>query len=216
MTTTATVTGSVKTRLDTTGCLFLVAGGIAFFVYGPLHPVGSDEGDKTAQLHSMLVDSFWYPAHAVGLVSFGAIAAGLLAIARRPGPPQRVARLTRIVGVVGVVMTLGQVIHLFAATQASEIEDGGTTPLVVVFTGVETLVNPVWALAIAALALVGGITRTVGNRILLAFGVVGGLAFALANATIAFTDTFDGLFPVASLIGIWCIATGIVGLVRRS
>ena len=59
-------------RLDRTGSLLLIAGGVAFFAYGPLHPVGDDAGDKTQQLHSMLVDQMWYPAHAVGLLAFSA------------------------------------------------------------------------------------------------------------------------------------------------
>ncbi len=80
--------------------------------------------------------------------------------------------------------------------------------------GVETIVNPAWGLMIAALAVVGGVTRALGNRIVLPLGVLGGLAFAVATATIAFVDTFDPLFPVAGLAGVWLVATGIVGLVR--
>ena len=76
-------TAPAAPRLDRTGHLFLVAGGAAFFASGPLHPTGSDEGDKTEQLHSMLVDSAWYPAHLVALLGFACVAAGLLA---RPSP----------------------------------------------------------------------------------------------------------------------------------
>lgn len=45
---------------------------------------------------------------------------------------------------------------------------------------------------------------------------MGGLAFALASATIAYTDRFDGLFPVASLIGIWGVVVGLMVLLRRN
>jgi len=48
----------------------------------------------------------------------------------------------------------------------------------------------------------------------LPLGVLGGLAFALATATIAFVDTFDPLFPVAGLAGVWLVAAGVVGLFR--
>ena len=106
-------------------------------------------------------------------------------------------------------------IHLFAATQAAEIEHGGTTPLVAAFMGVETIVNPAWGLMIAALAVVGGLTRALGNRIVLPLGLLGGLAFAVATATIAFVDTFDPLFPVAGLAGLWLVTTGVIGLTRR-
>jgi hypothetical protein len=209
-------TAPTTARLDRAGFLLLIAGGVAFFASGPLHPTGTDEGDKTEQLHSMLVDSAWYPAHLVGLLGFACVAAGLLALGRDPAIRDRLGRLMPISAGVGVVATLGGVIHLFAATQAAEIEDGGTTPLVAAFMGVETIINPAWGLMVAALAVVGGLTRALGNRIVLPLGLLGGLAFAVATATIAFVDTFDPLFPVAGLAGVWLIATGIVGLSRRA
>lgn len=209
-------TATTTPRGDRTGFLFLVAGGVAFFAGGPLHPQGSDEGDKTEQLHSMLVDSAWYPAHLVALLGFACVAAGLLALRRDPTVRDRFGRLLPVSATVAVVATFGGVVHLLAATQAAEIEDGGTTPLVAAFMGVETVINPVWGLMIAALAIVGGRTRALGNRIVMPFGVLGGLAFALATATIAFVDTFDPLFPVAGLAGVWLVAAGIVGLTRRA
>jgi hypothetical protein len=208
-------TAPAQPRLDLTGHVFLIVGGVAFFVSGPLHPTGSDEGDKTEQLHSMLVESTWYPAHLIGLLGFACVAAGLLAVRRDALVRDRFGRLLTISAAVAVVATVGAVIHLFAATQAAEIEDGGTTPLVAAFMGVETIVNPVWGLMIAALAVAGGLTRALGNRIVLPLGLLGGLAFALATATIAFVDTFDALFPVAGLAGVWLVATGVVGLTRK-
>lgn len=207
-------TAPATPHLARAGFVLLVAGGAAFFASGPLHPAGGDEGDKTEQLHSMLVDSAWYPAHLVALLGFVCVAAGLLALVRDPVIRDRLGRLLPISAAVGVVATLGGVIHLFAATQAAEIEDGDTTPLVAVFMGVETIVNPAWGLMIAALAVAGGLTRALGNRIVLPLGLLGGLAFAVATATIAFIDTFDPLFPVAGLAGVWLVATGLVGLVR--
>lgn len=208
-------TATTRAGRDRAGYLFLIAGGAAFFAGGPLHPQGSDEGDKTEQLHSMLVDSAWYPAHLVGLLGFACVAAGLLALRRDPTVRDGLGRLLPVSATVAVVATLGAVIHLLAATQAAEIEQGDTTPLVAAFMGVETIVNPAWGLMIAALAVTGGLTHTLGNRIVLPLGVLGGLAFAVATATIAFVDTFDPLFPVAGLAGVWLVATGIVGLVRR-
>ena len=202
-------------RRDRAGFLFLIAGGAAFFAGGPMHPTGNDEGDKAETLHSMLIDSAWYPAHLVALLGFGCVAAGLLALGRDPAIRDRLGRLLPISAAVGIVATLGAVIHLFAATQAAEVEHGGTTPLVLAFTGVETIINPAWGLTIAALAVAGGLTRAVGNRMVLPLGLLGGLAFALATATIAFVDTFDPLFPVAGLAGVWLVAVGVVGLFRR-
>ena len=208
-------TAPATPHLDRAGFVLLIAGGAAFFASGPLHPTGSNEGDKTEQLHSMLVDSGWYPAHLVALLGFACVAAGLLALRRDPVIRDHLGRLLPISATVAVVAVLGAVIHLFAATQAAAIEHTGTTPaLIAAFIGVETIVNPAWGLMIAALAVAGGLTRALGNRIVLALGLLGGLAFAVAAATIAFVDTFDPLFPVAGLAGIWLVATGVVGLTR--
>lgn len=157
----------------------------AFSASGPLHPTGSDQGNKTDQLHSILVESAWYPAQLVALVSFACVAAGLLALKRDPVVRDHLGRML-----------------LISVTIAA-------------FMGVETIVNPAWGLTIAALAVAGGLTRAFGNRIVLALGLLGGIAFAVATATIAFTDTFDPLFPVAGLAGAWLVATGVVGLTRR-
>lgn len=209
-------TAPATPHLDRPGFVLLIAGGAAFFTSGPLHPTGSDQGDKTDQLHSMLVDSAWYPAHLVALVGFACVAAGLLALRRDPVIRDHLGRLLPISAAVAVVAVLGAVIHLFAATQAAAIEHSGTTPpLIAAFMGVETIINPAWGLTIAALAVTGGLTQALGNRVVLALGLLGGLAFAVATATIAFIDTFDPLFPVAGLAGVWLIATGVVGLTRR-
>jgi hypothetical protein len=208
-------TAPAQPRPDRAGNLFLIVGGVAFFTSGPLHPTSSDEGDKTEQLHSMLVDSTWYPAHLIGLLGFACVAAGLLTLRRDAVIRGPLGRLLSISAAIAVVATVGAVIHIFAATQAAEIEDGGTTPLVAAFMGVETIVNPACGLMIAALAVAGGLTRALGNRIVLPLGLLGGLAFALATATIAYVDTFDPLFPVAGLAGVWLVGTGVVGLTRR-
>ncbi|MCW2940798.1 MAG: hypothetical protein JWN00_3783 [Actinomycetia bacterium] len=117
-------------------------------------------------------------------------------------------------GGASVLATLAMLVHLFAATQASAIAHGQTTGWIRFHTLNETIVNPLWALSIVALAVVGGLSRTLGNRIVMVLGAIGGLAFALATATIAFTDTFDALFLVSSLIGIWGAAVGVIGLIR--
>jgi hypothetical protein len=150
----------------------------------------------------------------VALLGFACVAAGLLALRRDPAVRDSLGRTLSLSAAVAILATLGAVVHLFAATQASEVEHGHTTPLVAAFMGVETVLNPAWGLMIAVLAVAGGLTRVLGNRIVLPLGVLGGLAFALATATIAFVDTFDPLFPVAGLAGVWLVATGVVGLFR--
>lgn len=215
MTLTSAPAPTAPVRLDPAGAVLLAVGGLAFFVSGPLHPQGSDHGDKTEQLHSMLVDSMWYPAHAIGLLGFACIAAALVALRRQPELRGRLGKALTVATVLALVGTVGAMIHLLAGTQAAGLEDGGMTPLAGLFMGVETLVNPLWGLSLAALAATGGATRALGGRVVAALGVVGGVAFALATATIAFTDLLDPLFPVAGLLGLWAVAVGVIGALRR-
>jgi hypothetical protein len=192
----------------------MLVAGIAFFVAGGLHPKGTNEGDKLAQLHSMLIDDLWYPAHAVSLLAMACFAAGLLVLRRQSTPGTEMTRVLNLAAGMSVLATLSMLVHLFAATQAPRIAHGETTGWIRFHTLNETIVNPLWALSIVALAVVGGLSRTLGNRIVMVLGVLGGLTFALATATIAFTDTFDALFPISALIGIWGAAVGVIGLIR--
>jgi hypothetical protein len=77
------------------------------------------------------------------------------------------------------------------------------------------VLDALWGLSVVVVAVVGGLTRTIGNRITIVLGLVGGLCFALASATIAFTDLFDPLFMLSSLIGVWGVVVGAMMLVRK-
>lgn len=195
---------------------FFLLGGVTFFAGGAMHPGDSGTGSKVAQLHDMLVHSLWYPSHALLLTAMACFAAAILAIRLRGGLDTAMANVTSVVSVIAVLATLGMTLHLLAATGADGIADGQKTFLYHVQTWNETIVDPLWGLGIAALAVAGGLTRTLGNPITLGLGLAGGLAFALASATIAFTDRFDALFPVASLLGTWGVVVGLILLLRKA
>ena len=194
----------------------LIVGGVTFFAGGAMHPGDSGTGTKVNQLHDMLIHAMWYPSHALLLVAMVAFAVAILRIRLRGGLDGAMAKVTRVVSVIAVVAAVGMTLHLFSAVGAEGIADGNQTFAYQMQALNETIVDASWGLGIAALAVAGGLTRTLGNPVTLALGLVGGLAFALASATIAYTDRFDGLFPVASLIGIWGVIVGLMVLLRRS
>ena len=184
----------------------LAVGGVAFIAGGIAHPGDSGTGTKTEQLHEMLVQTSWYPAHAMLLVGTIGFAAGAHALRGRGGPAFRaVARVTTVVGAVAVA---GMAVHLLEGLNAAALADGQANWLARVQAVNETVIDAAWGLSFAALALVGGLTRAVGGIVPAALGAVGGSAFALASATIAFTDRFDPLFPVSALLGTWAIWIG--------
>lgn len=213
---TSTAARSTRHRVERTTATLFLLGGLTFVVGGAIHPHGgANDGSKLEQLHEMLVDPRWYPAHVLILVSLMLFAAAVITLRWSLSLEPGMSTLLGWVAGIAVVATLGGAVHLFAATQSAATGRGERTALVMLFTGVETIINPLWGLAFATLAVVGGLTGILGNRILMVLGLLGGLAWAIANATIAFTDLFDPLFPVGFLLFIWAIGSGVIGL-RRS
>ncbi|GAB3142623.1 hypothetical protein [Microbispora hainanensis] len=214
MSTPVTTRPSTVSRLDRAGGACLVLGGVAFVAGGATHPGDSGQGDKVQQLHEMLVQPSWYPSHALLLLSMVLFTAGVFAISRR-GLGASMATAAKVVTGIGVLATAGMAAHLFAALGADSLVAGRPTAVYTLQTWNETIIDTLWALSIVFLAVAGGLTRTAGNRVTLALGLAGGLAYALASATIAFTDRFDPLFPVGSLIGVWAVAVGVMAMIRK-
>ena len=187
----------------------LVLGGVAFFVGGVTHPSDRGNGNKVQQLHDMLVESSWYPSHAVLLAAMALFATGILAVRHRRDLAPGMERLLKVVFIIACIATVAMAVHLFAALDAESLVDGKQSLVSRVQTVNETVIDAAWGLAVATLATVGGLTRSVGNRATIPFGLIGGLAFALASATIPYTDTFDSLFKVGSLLSIWAILVGV-------
>jgi len=179
-----------------------------------MHPSGSGEGNKVHQLHEMLVDSSWYPSHAVLLAAMAFFAVGLLALRQRRDQTLGMEPVLKPVFVIACIATVAMVVHLFAALDAGSLADGKRS-LVIWLQIVNETVAAAWGLALAALAVVGGRAGIVGNRLTIPFGVVGGLAFALASATIPYADTFDSLFKIGSLLSIWAILVGGTEIARH-
>ena len=196
----------------------LLAGGVIFFVGGSMHPKEDPPGVTVKEhLLSMYVDPLWYPAHALLLLGTALIAAALVVLvrARILAAVPRAHTVGTVAAVAAVLGTLETLLHLVAAVDADRIADHDATPLTDILGVVETVAGPVFGFSIAALAVVGALTRTLGNRVTAVLGVVGGVAYGIATATILFTDKTDFLFPVSAGIGLWTVAAGI-GLLLRS
>jgi hypothetical protein len=195
----------------------LIAGGVTFFVGGSMHPKEDPPGVSLKEhLRVMYEDDLWFPAHTVFLVGMVLLAAALVLLVRAGGL-RSVAR-AQTAAVVAAVATsaaaAGSLLHLASGSEADEIASGAATPLTDVLMVAETVYAPAFGLSIAALALVGALTRTLGNWVAAVFGVVGGLAYALAGGTFVLTDALDPLFPVSSAMAVWAVIAG-VGALRR-
>ena len=218
MTTTTHTPSTTPTRsralLRAAGILLIIAG-ITFFLYGPLHPRDSG-GNKADALGEMLENPMWLPAHLLGLTSYACFAAAVLAIRKGIALGPTMSRVTVVVFAIGIAGTIAMVVHALAFAGADAVRAGGEDAFwYQLMTWNESIVNAIWALSIAALVAAGGLTHTVGNRVIMPLGLVGALAYALALATVPFIDTFDPLFPVSGLLAVWALIAGIMLPARR-
>jgi hypothetical protein len=196
----------------------LVVGGVLFLIGGALHP-NEDLPDisMAQQLRAMYEDGAWYPAHGAMFLGMILITVALYGLWRDSAITDvPLARKTTIVTVLASALaTVGALLHLVAATDSNRIGTGDDMPLLSgAYLVLETISVPLFAFAVAALAVVGALTRTLGNWLTAVFGVVGGVGYGLAGGTAAFTPVFDFLFPTALGIALWTIAAGIGLLVR--
>ena len=194
----------------------LLAGGVIFFAGGGMHPKEDPPGVSLKEhLRIMFDNPAWYPAHTVILVGMAVLAAALVVLVRGHtlADVPRLQVVAKVAAVASVAGAAGMVLHLAAATEADRIDAGASTPLIDVNLAVEAITVPAFGLAVALLAVVGAAAHRLGNWVIALPGVIGGVGFALAGATILFTDRLDGLFPLAAGIGVWAAAAGI-GLLR--
>jgi len=196
----------------------LIAGGLIYFAGGSMHPKEDPVGVSLKErLRIMYEDPAWYPAHTVFLVGMVLLAAALVVLVRSGG--LRAVARAHTAAVVAAVATsaaaAGSLLHLLSGSEADRIAAGESTPLTDVLLVAETIYAPAFGLGIAALAVVGALTRTIGNWPVALLGVIGGLAYALAGGTFVLTDALDPLFPVSSAIAGWAVIAGVTALLSR-
>jgi len=215
----AAPTTETRKRVDRTSPLVgwgLLAGGAFFLAGGPMHPKEDPPGVSVKEhFRVMFDDPSWYPAHAVLLVGMVLIAASLVALVRSRAlagvPRAHVAAV--IAAVAAAAAAPGMLLHLIAAVDADAIAAHQSTPILDVQSIVDTITVPAFGFSIAALAVIGAMTRTLGNPVTAVAGVVGGVGYGLAGATFLFTDRLNFLFPAATGIALWTLAVA-VGLLR--
>jgi hypothetical protein len=195
----------------------LLAGGVLYFVGGSMHPKEDPPGVSLKQhLLVMYEDPAWYPAHAVFFVGMVLLAAALVTLVRGGSlrPVRHAHALAVVAAVTSTLAAAGSLLHLVSGSDAHRIAAGHSTPITDVQVIVETVTVPAFGASIAALAVVGAMTGTIGNWVAAVLGVIGGVAYALAGGTFLLTDRLNFLFPVSSAIALWALVAGI-GLLLR-
>ena len=209
--TSTTATPAPPQGRDLVSGIALIAGAAFFLPSGLLHPEPGP-GTGLQQIHDMVTDPRWIPSAALALAAFGCFT---LAFARLSTTTGHLARVLRLGALTSAAVAVGQVVYLFGRVGAEPLaRDEGNWFSAVMFV-THLLVNPLWGLAVAAIALVGGLSRRLGGRVSLVAGAVGGLSWTVSMLTAPYLDIDDILFPVAGmLLTGWTLALGIV-LLRR-
>jgi hypothetical protein len=209
--TTTTSTWAPAPRRDLISGIALIVGAGFFLPSGLLHP---EPGPGTAleQIHDMVTDPRWIPSAALTLAAFACFA---LAFARLSTAADLLARVLRWGALTSAAVAVGQVVYLFGGVGAEPLarDEGNWFSAVMYVT--HLIVNPLWGLAVAAIALAGGLSRRLGGPVSLVAGAVGGLSWTVSMLTAPYLDIDDILFPVAgTLLTGWILALG-GGLLRR-
>jgi hypothetical protein len=209
--TTTSATPAPPQRRDLVSGSAFIAGAACFLPSGLLHPEPGP-GTGLEQIHMMVTDSTWIPSAALALAAFACFA---VAFARISGTPDRLGRALRWGALTSAAVAVGQLVYLFGGVGAEPLARDESNWFSSVMFVTHLFVNPLWGLAVAAIAVIGGLSRRLLGRVGLVAGLVGGLAWTVSMATAPYLDVDDVLFPVAGmLLTGWTLALGIV-LLRR-
>jgi len=205
-------------RTDSIGRWGLLVGGASFFAGGSIHPRDDPPGLNVKELVRVLYeDPSWEPSHALLVLGFGLIAASLVALARGEtfAAAPRVHTVSIVTATAAALAALATLLQTVAATEADSIAADASTPLTDVSLVLESLGALAFGISIAVLAVVGALTRTIGNRVTAPLGIAGGVAYMLAGGTVLFTEALNFLFPLSAATALWAVVAAI-GLLRRA
>ncbi len=189
----------------------LVAGAAFFLPSGLLHPEPGP-GTGLQQIHMMVTDSTWIPSAVLGLAAFVCFAVAFARLSRTAG---RLARALRCSALISAAVAVGQLVYLFGEVGAEPLARDESNWFSSVMFVTHLFVHPLWGLAIACIAVAGGLSRRLLGRVGLMVGLVGGLSWSVSMATAPYLDVDDLLLPVAgTLLTGWTLALGVV-LLRR-
>lgn len=185
-----------------------------------LHPHADTSLDYDHAVSGMLHDGTWPVTHALTLLGLALLTVSLGMLVRALGDtwPSRVRPWAIALAAAAALGVVEMTPHLFAFTQAADIDAGRSAPLLVVHTWIQFVSAPALGVCAAGLALVSSRERTFGNGPVVAVvAVLGGAAFGAAGLLMALTHQpwVSTLFAGAAGIALWLLLSG-VRSARRS
>lgn len=188
--------------------------GLLIGVGGMLHPHADTSKDYQHAVSGMLHNETWPMTHGLSLAGLILLVISLTVLIRTVGEtwPSKVRRWATALAVAAILGVLEMTPHLFAYTEAADLDAGRSTPLLLVHTWIQFVSAPALGICAAGLAVVSSRDRSFGNGpVLAALAVVGGVAFGAAGILMALTHQpgVSILFVGAAGIALWLLCSGI-------
>lgn len=190
---------------------FLLSG-VAMFAGGPQHP-GPDLSlsfhESTA---AMLANPNWVPSHLGLLAGYVFLLAGLW-LWGRAASPRGATWIWLRVALVAVALGVGEMMfHTASVIDLERLRAGEATPVLTTHLLLAATVNPLLALAVAVVAVLGARDRLLGSRWIAWLAVVGGTLYGIASAYVVAShdQRVSPLFAIGtSLLAIWFVLVAV-------
>jgi hypothetical protein len=181
----------------------LVLAGVLILVGGPQHPGGS--------MAEMLADPVWVPAHALMLVAFVAMLAGLVLYARDVALPARTTWWLRLALFGLVLQSIEMAFHTAAYVDLENLLAGRATPVLTTHLWMTPIFYPIFAVTVAGFIIAATRDRALGSSWIGPLGVVGALAHGAAGVLVPVFNVgwARALFPMIVLMALWAILAGL-------
>jgi nitrate reductase NapE component len=183
------------------GCFVLSA--VLILAGGPMHPGGT--------MAEMLAHPSWVPAHALLVVAFAALLAGLLLYQRAVVMPPSTHAWFRwaVVGTLGQLVEM--VMHTAAAVDHANLVAGRATPVLTTHLWMAVILYPIFGVTLSGFIVASARDRVLGSLWIAWVGVVGALAHGIsAPLVVAFElERARVLFPLIMLFAAWQIAAAL-------
>lgn len=189
-----------------------VLSGVAMIAGGPQHP----SPDLALSFHEstavMLANPRWVPSHVGLLASYVLLFLALWLWGRQAQPAGATRTWLRFALVAVGFGIVEMVFHTAAVVDLESLRQGGSTPILTTHLVLAALVNPVFGVAVAGIAVRGAIDRQLGSLWVAWMAVAGGLIYGLASAYVVAThdQRVSPLFAIgASLMAFWFLFAGV-------
>jgi hypothetical protein len=182
--------------------LFLIAG-------GPQHPSG--------EMHEMLANPKWVPAHSLMLAGFAALLIGLLLYRQAMSLPATTQKWVRFAIIGTVLQTIEMAMHTAAVVDHDHLVAGQSTPVLTTHLWLAVFFYPIFALSIIGFIIAGMRDKVIGSPWIGWLGIVGALAHGAAPPLVVALKIQGAaiLFRFLILLALWLILTGLWPLRAR-